>query len=97
MRYGENPHLEAEANRILRESLKGVTSQAAKKDILTEWKEQDRRSREVYSSTGIVDPSSRRGIFGRAANATRPHLNGREGVAGSRSGGLSGHMASDGQ
>ena len=84
MRFGENPHLEAEANRILRESLRHVTSHSAKKDILTEWKEQDRRSREVYSGSGVVDPATRRGMFGRVLNPDRPHLNARDGVAGDR-------------
>lgn len=82
MRYGENPYLEAEANEILRQSLAGVTSHEAKRDILTPWKAKDRLSREVYTSSGTPDASLRRGQFGRAANKTRPHLNSREGKAG---------------
>lgn len=82
IRYGIHPFLEAEANALIFGSLKGVTSQAAKSDILTPWKEADRRAREVFSSTGTVDPQIRRGIYGRAANTRQSHLNSRDGVAG---------------
>jgi hypothetical protein len=82
VRYGVHPHLEAAANELIYESLRGVTSQAAKGDILTPWKEADRRSKEIMSSSGVVDPAIRRGIYGRAANTVQSHLNSREGVAG---------------
>lgn len=81
VRYGIHPLLEAEANAIIFGSLKGVTSQSAKSDILTPWKEADRRAREVLSSSGSVDPALRRGMYHRARNAFHPHLNGRDGVA----------------
>ena len=81
VRSGIHPELEDEANRIIRESLKGVTKRSAKSDILTPWKEQDRRSREVYNVTGVADPSTRRGMFNRSWNPTRPELNSRDGVA----------------
>jgi hypothetical protein len=77
--YGIHPALEAAANDLIFGSLKGVTSQAAKSDILTPWKEHDRRSREVMSASGTVDPSIRRGLFHRAANTSSPHLNSRDG------------------
>lgn len=76
--------LEEEANRLIRESLKGVTSHAAKSDVLTAWKEQDRRSHEVYVSEGVPDPAVRRGMFHRALNPTRPELNSRDGYARAR-------------
>lgn len=74
-RSGVHPELEEEANRIIRESLRGVTARSAKADILTPWKEQDRKSREVYNATGVADPSSRRGMFHRSWNPSRPDLN----------------------
>lgn len=81
MRHGVNRQLEEQADAILRQSLKGVTAHADKKDILTPWKQQDRLAREVYVSSGIPDPAIRRGIFGRAYNPVQRHLNSREGVA----------------
>ena len=81
IRYGVHAALEDEANRLIRESLAGVTSQAAKKDILTPWKEKDRKDREVYSSDGTPDPSIRSGMYHRSANLTAPHLNSRDGTA----------------
>ena len=81
MRYGTNRQLEEQADAILRQSLKGVTAHADKKDILTPWKQQDRVSREVYVASGIPDPAIRRGIFGRAYNPVQRHLNSREGVS----------------
>lgn len=80
MRQGISPVLEAEANRMLRESMRGVTAHSAKSDILTPWKQQERYRREVYTPTGVADASSRRGIFGRAVNSSRPELNSRDGV-----------------
>jgi hypothetical protein len=78
-KYGVHRPLEDEADRLLKESMRGVTSQRAKSDILTPWKERDRLSREVYSSDGVVDAATRRGIYGRAYNPTSPHLNSRDG------------------
>lgn len=73
--------LEREADALIFGSLRGITSQRDKGDILTPWKEQDRRRREVYSATGTVDPQIRRGMYHRAANSTNSHLNSRDGVA----------------
>jgi hypothetical protein len=81
IRYGIHPLLEAEANELIFGSLKGVTSQREKSDILTPWKEQDRLRREVYSFAGTVDPATRQGIYGRALNTQQLHLNSREGWA----------------
>ena len=77
--HGIHPVLEAAANELIFGSLRGVTSQAAKSDILTPWKEHDRRAREVMSSSGTVDPQVRRGMYHRAANTAAPHLNSRDG------------------
>jgi hypothetical protein len=77
--YGIHAAMEAEADAIIFGSLRGVTSQEAKSDILTPWKEYSRRSKEVMSSTGVVDPSIRRGIYHRKANPQHPHLNSRDG------------------
>lgn len=75
VRSGIHPELEAEADRIIKESLVGVTRRSEKSDILTPWKEQDRRSREVYNATGVAEATTRRGIFHRAWNSARPDLN----------------------
>jgi hypothetical protein len=77
--YGVHPTLEAAANELIFASLRGVTSQEAKSDILTPWKEWSRKSREVMASSGTVDPSVRMGIYNRAANTAQPHLNSRDG------------------
>lgn len=81
MRFGVHKALEEEANAIIADSLKGVTSHAAKSDILTPWKEQERRRREVYVKGGSPDPAIRKGMFKKAANRTHPQLNSREGIA----------------
>ncbi len=78
---GVHPQLEAQADRLIRESLKDVTKCSEKADILTPWKEQDRRRREVYVESGIPDPSVRKGMFHRAYNPERLDLNSREGLA----------------
>lgn len=80
-RSGIHPQLEAEANRLLKISLAGVTKHSEKSDILTPWKEQDRRTREVYVEGGTPDPTTRRGMFHRAYNPERLDLNSREGLA----------------
>lgn len=83
-RYGVHLPLEEEANRLIRESLAGVTRHTAKADILTPWKETDRRRREVYTRSGVPDANVRRGMFHRASNSARPELNSRGGVAQAR-------------
>jgi hypothetical protein len=84
-RKGIAPALEAEANRIIKESLVGVRSRTAKSDILTEDKEKYRRSKEMYVDSGTPDPSVRSGNFHRRLNPARPELNSREGIARARS------------
>lgn len=84
-RYGVHLPLEEEATRLIRESLRGVTSHEAKADILTAWKETDRRRREVYTASGSPDGAVRRGMFHRGLNASRPELNSRGGHAQPRS------------
>lgn len=79
IRSGIHLPLEEAANALIFGSLKGVTKQSEKSDILTPWKEQDRRSREVMAAAGSVDAAIRRGMYHRAANRERPHLNSREG------------------
>lgn len=78
---GIHAPLEDAANALIFGSLKGVTSQSAKSDVLTPWKEQDRRSREVLARSGVVDAQVRRGMYHRVANPGAPHLNSRDGVA----------------
>lgn len=75
VRCGVHYQLEREADRIIYESIKDETSQSAKRDILTPWKEQDRRSREIHAVDGVVDPAVRKGIYHRVANARQPYLN----------------------
>ena len=79
LKFGVHQQLEAAANELIRESLKGVTSMAAKADILTPWKENDRKSREVYSPTGVADASVRKGMYNRTWNSRDAHLNSRDG------------------
>ena len=65
VRTGLHKPLEDAANEILRQHLSKITRNADKSDVLTPWKEQDRRKREVYVSTGVPDGRLRRGIFSR--------------------------------
>lgn len=78
---GIHPALEQAANELIFGSIKGVTSQSAKADILTPWKEQDRRNREVFVSDGVPEAMTRRGMYHRVANKAKPYLNSREGIA----------------
>jgi hypothetical protein len=80
-RFGVHRPLEDEADRLIRESLRKVTKHSAKSDILTPWKESDRRSKEMYVASGVPDSSVRQGIFHRTINRSRPELNSREGIA----------------
>lgn len=75
LRHGVHKEMEEAANEILRQHLSGITKHSDKADVLTPWKEQARRSREVYTSTGVPDGSVRRGIFTRSINPSQPHLN----------------------
>jgi hypothetical protein len=81
VRSGVFPPLEREADAIIFAATRQETSQAAKSDVLTPWKWQDRLSREVYSRRGTVDPAIRTGMYHRAANRAKPYLNSRDGVA----------------
>ena len=91
--YGTHRHLEEEANRLLKESLKGVTSHKAKSDLLTPWKEAERHRREVYVQSGAPDVATRKGMFHRIANKGRPDLNSRDGLARSNRVGTGGLQA----
>lgn len=79
LRNGTCRELEDQADALLWESLKGVTSREAKSDVLTPWKQQDRWDHEVYTAAGTADPAVRQGVFGRAWNSKYPHLNSRDG------------------
>lgn len=81
VRSGVHPALERAADEWIMNSLKGVTSQSAKSDILTPWKMQDRLSREVYNVNGTAEPHTRKGMYHRVSNPTRSHLNSRECVS----------------
>lgn len=78
---GVHQQLEDAATELIRKSLEGVTSMSEKSDILTPWKETDRRRREVYTSGGIPDGAMRRGMYHRAWNSRHPHLNSVDGIA----------------
>lgn len=79
LRNGTCVSLEEQANEILRSALRGVRH--AEHDVLTPWKEQDRRRREMYVRSGTPDPAIRLGCFHRALNRGRPELNSRDGIA----------------
>lgn len=72
---GVHPTLDDAATELIRQSLEGVTSMREKSDVLTPWKEMDRRRREVYTDQGTPDGALRRGMYHRAWNSTRQHLN----------------------
>lgn len=72
---GVHRELEDEADRILAEHHRTVTRPEDKKDILTPWKEQDRRKHEIYVSEGVPDRANRTGMFHRAANPQYGWLN----------------------
>ena len=82
MHFGVNRILEGEADRLIAESLRGGRAHyhADKSDVLTPWKSQERRRREVYTATGMPDPAIRLGVFGRALNTRQVHLNSRDGL-----------------
>lgn len=76
---GVHPTLDDAATELIRQSLEGVTSMSEKSDVLTPWKEMDRRRREVYPPMGTPDGAVRRGMYHRAWNSNSPHLNSVEG------------------
>jgi DNA primase len=75
LRSGVCYQLEEAADELIRKSLSQVTSRGEKSDILTPWKEANRRSLEVYVSEGMPDSRIRQGIFKREINAGKPYLN----------------------
>jgi hypothetical protein len=79
---GVHPTLDDAATELIRKDLEGVTSMSAKSDVLTPWKEMDRKRREVYTEDGVPDGSVRRGMYHRAWNSRYPHLNSSEGKGG---------------
>jgi hypothetical protein len=81
MRFGRYAELEDIADKLIKDSLKGVTSHEAKSDILTPWKQAERLRREVYTQQGFPDASVRKGMFNRVANKGNPSLNSRDGLA----------------
>jgi hypothetical protein len=100
MRFGVARALEDEADAILSRSMAGITRQADKADILTPWKEAQRKRREIYVASGVPDPAIRKGMYHRRANPAQPHLNSRDGVAavptrGSSSGRMNGSTLAD--
>jgi hypothetical protein len=88
MHHGTNRILEEEADRIIKESLKGVTRYSDKADILTPWKQKSRARREILTSSGFPEPALRQGMFNRRHNPARPDLNSRDGIAQARGRGL---------
>jgi hypothetical protein len=85
LRHGTHAPLEEAANEMLRVALRGVRH--VEHDVLTPWKEADRRRRELYVASGTPDAAVRQGCFYRALNTARPELNSRDGIARSRTGG----------
>jgi hypothetical protein len=81
MHFGEHPLLEAEADRLIREGMRGITKHSDKADILTTWKAGDRRRREVFVSDGVPDRAVRQGMFHRNINPRNSNLNSRDGIA----------------
>jgi hypothetical protein len=81
VKSGIHEQLEAEADALLFGSLKHVTSREEKSDILTPWKDKNRRSREILSRTGHpIDGALRRGMYHRAYNPVQTHLNSYDGT-----------------
>lgn len=66
-RTGLHKPLEDAADSILHAQLSKITRNSEKSDVLTPWKEQDRRRRERYTTSGTPDGSLRRGIISRVA------------------------------
>jgi hypothetical protein len=80
VRSGIHEQLEAEADALIFGSLKDVTSREEKSDILTPWKEKNRKSREILSRSGHpIDGALRRGMFHRTYNPVQTHLNSYDG------------------
>jgi hypothetical protein len=99
LHFGVHAPLEDAATELIRLSLEGVTSMSEKSDILTPWKEMDRRRREVYTESGTPDGALRRGMYHRAWNSQHRHLNSIDGKvplpADLRAGGTDVHYSHD--
>lgn len=81
VKSGIHEQLEAEADALIFGSLKDVTSREEKSDILTPWKEKNRKSREILSRSGHpIDGALRRGMYHRAYNPVQTHLNSYDGT-----------------
>ena len=80
MRYGIHRPLEEEADALIYGQVRKIKKHS-ENDILTPWKEKDRRKHEIYVPSGTPDPASRLGIYHRSLNPARPDLDAREGVA----------------
>lgn len=74
LRSGVHRQLEDEADRILKASMRDASPEE-KGAILTSSQQNHRRSKEVFVSTGVPDPSVRNGTYGRSLNTARPDLN----------------------
>ena len=81
LQSGVNITLEDLADEMIRRSLEGVTRYCEKDDILTPWKQQMRKSREIYTQSGVPDSSIRRGMYHRIANERQTWLNSRDGIS----------------
>lgn len=78
LRHGVHAPLEEAANALIYEQVRQIKKHS-ENDILTPWKEKDRRRHELYVTSGIPDPANRLGIFHRVTNPVRPEMNSREG------------------
>jgi hypothetical protein len=88
-RFGVWEEVEDEANEWIRVSLEGVTRYKDKADVLTKWKEDMRKRREVLTNNGFPEKHIRSGMYNRVANTANKELNSREGIARARSSGYS--------
>jgi len=80
LRYGVHRVVEEEADALIYGAVRKIKKHS-ENDILTPWKEKDRRSHEIYVPSGVPDAANRQGIYHRSINSSRPDLNSREGVA----------------
>jgi len=80
MRYGVHRPLEDAADEIIYAEVRKI-KRHSENDILTPWKEKDRRRHEIYVPGGVPDSANRLGIYHRATNPGRPEMNSREGVS----------------
>lgn len=68
LRNGTDWKLEDEADRLLAEGRRGVTSMAAKTDYLSREQLALRRAKEVLNSNGVCDASLYQGLYRRCHN-----------------------------